>query len=89
MKIKKFLSITTVTALILSLFSNISVFVSAEPANGCYIDFSQYNFDPMTKEIYDDYIKNNPGAAEPTAGNMYDVNIYDGSKVGKVVLTVE
>lgn len=85
MKIKKILSLTTVTALILSLFSNISVFVSAEPANGCYIDFSQYNFDPLTKEIYDDYKEKNP-SNNPTAGNMYDVNIYDGSKVGKYSL---
>ena len=81
MKIKKFLSLTTVTALILSLFSNISVFVSAEPANGCYIDFSQYNFDPLTKEGYDEYKSSNPNGT-PTAGNMYDVNIYDGKKMG-------
>ncbi len=81
MKIKKILSLTTVTALILSLFCNIPAFVSAEPTDGCYIDFSQYKFEPLTKDIYDNYKSEYPEKT-PTAGNMYDVNIYDGSKVG-------
>lgn len=81
MKIKKILSLTTVTALILSLFCNIPAFVSAEPTDGCYIDFSQYKFEPLTKDIYDNYKSEYPEKT-PTGGNMYDVNIYNGTKVG-------
>lgn len=81
MKSKKILSLATATALILSLFCNIPAFVSAEPTDGCYIDFSQYKFEPLTTEIYNSYKEENPDKT-PTAGNMYDVNIYDGSKVG-------
>lgn len=81
MKSKKILSLATATALILSLFCNIPAFISAEPTDGCYIDFSQYKFEPLTTEIYNSYKEENPDKT-PTAGNMYDVNIYDGSKVG-------
>ena len=74
MKSKKILSLATATALILSLFCNIPAFISAEPTDGCYIDFSQYKFEPLTTEIYNSYKEENPDKT-PTAGNMYDVNI--------------
>ncbi len=86
MKIKKILSITAIAALILSLFCNIPAFVSAEPTDGCYIDFSQYEFKPLTTDIFNEFKKDNPNVT-PTAANMYDVNLYDsgyaGLEVGK------
>ena len=81
MKFKKLLSLSIAAALILSLFCNIPAFVSAEPAKGFYIDFSRYSFDPLTKEKYNEFKENNPDGT-PTAGNMYDVNIYNGDEVG-------
>lgn len=80
-KFKKLLSLSIAATLILSIFCNIPAFVSAESAKGCYIDFSRYSFDPLTKEVYDEFKENNPNGT-PTAGNMYDVNIYNGNKVG-------
>lgn len=45
------------------------------------IDFCDYNFNPLTAEGYTQFKKDNPSGT-PTAGNMYDVNIYNGGKVG-------
>ena len=45
------------------------------------IDFCDYNFSSLTAEGYAQFKKDNPSGT-PTAGNMYDVNIYNGGKVG-------
>ena len=45
------------------------------------IDFGSYNFSPLTVDGYAQFKKDNPNST-PTAGNMYDVNIYNGDKVG-------
>lgn len=45
------------------------------------IDFCDYNFKPLTVDGYAQFKKDNPSGT-PTAGNMYDVNIYNGDKVG-------
>lgn len=87
-KFKKLLSLSIASALILSLFCNIPAFVSAEPAKGCYIDFSRYSFVPLTKEKYNEFKENNPNGT-PTAGNMYDVNIYNGNKIGAYSLVAD
>lgn len=45
------------------------------------INFGDYNFNSLTVDGYAQFKKDNPSGT-PTAGNMYDVNIYNGGKVG-------
>ncbi len=85
MKTKRILSITLVTALLLSLVAGVVPSVSAEPtsatAESYYIDFSEYDFKTITAESYNSYVTENNGT-KPTHANVYDVRLSNGTEVG-------
>ncbi len=87
MKMKRIISTTLITALILSLFCNLTPSVFAEPTDSAFeaenycIDFSKYKFEVLTLEGYDEYKKSDPDGT-PTHATMYDVDIYHGTEVG-------